>query len=184
MSLGPNSKTAPRWAAVVLILLFLSAAEWVIEGQSGVESRVRIDHFGKVSGNYYRGGQPHDDDYATLAQLGVKAIVDLRDGGPDNEQMRVEQLGMKFYRIPLSTKKAPSDGAIQRFLEIVNDPANKPVFVHCEDGEERTGVMTAVYRITHDDWNADKAFAEMQAYHFHGDDVLKHFIYSYAATKR
>ena len=35
-------------------------------------------------------------------------------------------------------------------LQIVNDPAQQPVFVHCVGGKHRTGVMTAAYcfRIT------------------------------------
>jgi len=45
-------------------------------------------------------------------------------------------------------------------------------------------VMTAVYRMTQDHWNADRAFAEMEQYHFgpaylHAE--LKKFVYTYFA---
>jgi hypothetical protein len=47
--------------------------------------------------------------------------------------------------------------------------------------------MTAVYRITHDGWTADQAYAEMKKYHFHSfrhhglkrHHALKHFVYRY-----
>ena len=47
--------------------------------------------------------------------------------------------------------------------------------------------MTAVYRITHDGWSADQAYAEMKKYHFHSfrhhglkrHHALKHFVYRY-----
>ena len=69
-----------------------------------------------------------------------------------------------------------------QFLKLVNDPANQPVYVHCAGGKHRTGVMTAVYRMTHDTWNADRAYAEMASYHFEtfiGHPTLKRFVYDY-----
>ena len=39
------------------------------------------------------------------------------------------------------------------FLKIVNDPKNQPVYVHCVGGRHRTGVMTAIYRMTVDKWS-------------------------------
>jgi len=114
-------------------------------------------------------------------------VVDLRQGGPDDEQPLLENAGMKFYSIPMTASDPPSEITIHQFLQVVNDPANQPVFVHCEDGHIRTGVMTAVYRITHDGWTADQAYAEMKKYHFHcfwrhalkRHHALKHFVYRY-----
>ena len=92
---------------------------------------------------------------------------------------------MKFYRIPLTTWDRPVEAAVQQFLKLVNDPANQPVFVHCQGGRHRTGTMTAVYRITKDGWTADRAYAEMKQYGFEtliGHPVLKKFVYDFAAT--
>ena len=47
-------------------------------------------------------------------------------------------------------KTAKEMEEIAAFLNIVNDPASQPVYVHCVGGRHRTGVMTAVYRMTHD----------------------------------
>jgi len=48
------------------------------------------------------------------------------------------------------------------FLRIVTDPAGQPVFVHCREGEDRTGMMVAVYRMVVQDWPKGKAMAEMK----------------------
>jgi len=45
---------------------------------------------------------------------------------------------------------------------MVNDPENQLVYVDCVGGRHRTGVMTAVYRMTRDGWTADQAFKEIR----------------------
>lgn len=89
---------------------------------------------------------------------------------------------MKFYRIPLTTTDRPADASIAQFLKLVTEPGNQPVYVHCHAGRHRTGVMTAVYRMTQDGWTADRAYAEMKDYRFEGfpgHPVLKKFVYDY-----
>jgi protein tyrosine/serine phosphatase len=156
-------------------------------GAANPFGRLTVDDFDKLNDNYYRGGQPKREDYVQLAALGIKTVVDLRQGGPNDEQTLLENAGVKFYSIPMTTSFPPSETTIHQFFQIVNDPAKQPVFVHCEDGHIRTGVMTALYRITHDGWTADQAYAEMKEHHFHcfwrhalkRHHALKHFVYRY-----
>ena len=145
-------------------------------------SSIRINNFGRINDNYYRGAQPESGDYADLAALGVKTVIDLTRDGRDEESGLVRRAGMKFYRIPMTTSERPSDTAVAKFLQLVNDPANQPVYVHCQGGRHRTGVMTAVYRMTQDGWTADKAYQEMKLYKFEGfpgQPTLKKFVFDY-----
>jgi tyrosine-protein phosphatase SIW14 len=145
-------------------------------------SSIRIDNFGMVNDHYYRGAQPTASDYQDLAALGVKTVVDLTFDGREDEKGLVEASGMKFVRIPLTTTDAPSDEAIARFLSLVNEPANQPVYVHCQGGRHRTGTMTAIYRITQDGWTPARAYEEMKQYRFEGfpgHPVLKKFVLGY-----
>jgi len=147
-------------------------------------AKISIDNFGSVNTTYYRGAQPTGRDYADLASLGIKLIIDLQaDGSPDERQL-VEAAGMKFSRIPMTTQMAPTSEQLALFLKLVNDPGNQPVYVHCAGGRHRTGVMTAVYRMTHDGWTANQAFEEMKVYKFGADflhPVFKKFVYAYGA---
>jgi len=89
---------------------------------------------------------------------------------------------MRFFRIPMTTRTAPTSDDISQFLQLVNNPANQPVYVHCAGGRHRTGVMTALYRMTHDGWNPDQAFKEMKQYDFGADFLhpeFKRFVYGY-----
>jgi len=145
-------------------------------------ARVHIDNFGKVDDDYYRGAQPDGRDYEDLASLGVKTIIDLTRDGRRDEKAIVERAGMSFFRIPLTTSERPPDAAVKQFLSIVNDPARQPVYVHCQGGQHRTGVMTAVYRMTKYGWSEDKAYDEMKQYKFEtfwGHPELRHFVHDY-----
>ena len=147
-------------------------------------SRIRIGNFGQVNANYYRGEQPEGRDYADLAALGIKTVIDLQEDGEANETSLVEAAGMKFYRFPMNTHVPPTSAQLAKFMEIVNDPAQQPVYVHCKGGRHRTGVMTAVYRMEQDGWTADRAFGEMKRYRFGADFLhpeFKRYVYSYGA---
>jgi tyrosine-protein phosphatase SIW14 len=148
-------------------------------------TRVQIDNFGRVDANYYRGGQPVGRDYADLAALGVRTVINLTsDDAVANEQSMVEGAGMKYVNIPMTTHAVPTAAQLAEFIKLVNDPASQPVYVHCIGGRHRTGVMTAVYRMTKDAWTGERAFAEMKQYKF-GMDFLhpefKRFVLAYHA---
>jgi protein tyrosine/serine phosphatase len=144
---------------------------------------IRIDNFGRINTNDYRGGQPLGRDYGGLAALGIHTVIDLQaDGANDDEARLVEAAGMRFHRIPMTTRVPPTVWQLAQFLSIVNDPTAQPVFVYCKGRKHRTGVMTAVYRMEQDRWTADQAFREMKGYKF-GLDFLhpefKQFVYTY-----
>jgi protein tyrosine phosphatase (PTP) superfamily phosphohydrolase (DUF442 family) len=167
-------------AAMAIASVMLPVA--IIQAASGNSSNIHIKNFGRVDDGYYRGAQPGGHDYRDLASMGVKTVIDLEMSGDRDEAGMVKGAGMKFYRIPMSDHSRPDDRAVKQFLGLVNDPANQPVFVHCHGGRHRTGAMTAVYRMTHNGWNANQAYSEMKQYEFDsgiGHGTLKDYVYSY-----
>ena len=40
-------------------------------------------------------------------------------------------------------------------------------YVHCEHGQDRTGLTIGIYRVQHDGWTKEKAYNEMIAHGFH-----------------
>jgi protein tyrosine/serine phosphatase len=169
-------------ATLIAALLLAASASAETKTNANLLARIRIKNFGRTNDNYFRGAQPDIRDYPDLAALGVKTVIDLTADGRSDEAGLVQRAGMKFYRIPLTTSEQPPEAAVTQFLKLVNDPANWPVFVHCQGGRHRTGVMTAVYRMTNDGWSANQAYDEMRQYHFEGfpgHPVLKSFVYDY-----
>jgi len=187
-------KLSRRFAAAVTVVLALGgfsatavfaasgATAATATGTASALARIQIDNFGKVDDQYYRGAQPDGRDYADLAALGVRTVIDLTRDGRSNEKGLVERTGMTFFRIPMSTGERPAEAAVKQFLSIVNDPEKQPVYVHCQGGQHRTGVMTAVYRMTKYGWTEGKAYDEMKQYKFEtffGHPELRRFVHDY-----
>jgi protein tyrosine phosphatase (PTP) superfamily phosphohydrolase (DUF442 family) len=170
------------YAAALMIALWIAAPIPAFAERSAAPSGIAIENFGRVNEGYFRGAQPKGRDYTDLAAIGVKTVIDLSNED-ETEAQSVESAGMKFVRIPLTTTAAPAQAAVAKFLALVNDPVNQPVYVHCQGGRHRTGVMTAIYRMTHDHWTPDRAFAEMLQYQFKkgwvSHDTLKNFVYNF-----
>ena len=191
--MGLAGRLSRMYAAPAVMLAVLSgvsaAAPPAVAGElpSGASAATRlstigIDNFGQVSPGYYRGAQPKGSDYADLAALGVKTVIDLTKDGDAQELSLAQAAGMRFYRIPMTTHETPSAEKVAQFLKLVDDPANQPIYVHCQGGRHRTGVMTAIYRMSNDHWTADQAFAEMKKYKYGADFLhpeFKQFVYGY-----
>jgi protein tyrosine/serine phosphatase len=149
---------------------------------AGDRAAVDIENFGKVNDHFYRGSQPKGRNFEQLAALGIKTIVDLREDAKDDARSATERAGMRYINLPMKEKSYPQADTAARFLQIVNDQANWPVFVHCAGGRHRTGVMTAVYRMAVDGWGVDQAYQEMKRYDFStswGHACYKDYVFDY-----
>ncbi|MBK9709243.1 MAG: tyrosine-protein phosphatase [Acidobacteria bacterium] len=141
-----------------------------------------IKNFGQVNDFLYRGGQPEGSDYRELSKMGIKTILDLRADSEPDEKSMAEKAGLRYLQLPLEPKSYPPADAAAKFLAIVNDKTNWPVFVHCNGGRHRTGVMIAVYRMTNEKWTVEQAYEEMKKFDFYtrfGHGSYKDYVYDY-----
>lgn len=142
-------------------------------------------HFSKVTEGIYRGGRPSLADFPELKNYKIKTVIDIQGGDADvsflgwpmsafepgetpemiqKEETLSRQLGFQFFNYPLSSVKdvdAKEAAMINQVLEVMADPGNQPVFVHCEHGMDRTGLIVALYRVFYQGWSAEKAHDEM-----------------------
>lgn len=146
----PNSSTGP------------APAERTIARKLAVEG---VPKLGEVSPTLYRGAQPTRQGFRKLAEMGISIVVDLRERGRKGERQQVTKLGMRFVSIPWNCFH-PEDTDIARFLKLLRDSRGKKVFVHCQTGDDRTGMMIAAYRMAEEGWTAEEAKKEMEAYGF------------------
>jgi protein tyrosine/serine phosphatase len=117
----------------------------------------------KVSDALYRGAQPEPAGFAQLKQMGIKTIVNLRYVHSDRDDIKEAGLAkddFNYFHIRMHAWNA-KDNDIVAFLKVMADEQNHPVFVHCQHGADRTGTMSAVYRIAFQDWTVEQALKEM-----------------------
>lgn len=129
-----------------------------------------LPNFGQVTENLYRGGQPTSAGLEKLKELGIDIIVNFRDEPQkiDGERQSVERLGMRYVSIPWRGKDDPKDLQVTEFLRLLRENPGKRVFVHCQRGSERTGVMVAAFRISEQGWTPTPALQEMETFGFRG----------------
>jgi tyrosine-protein phosphatase SIW14 len=187
---SPAAKTSSAKIPALFLFILVALALGVISyarpkdksNSKANGSAVNVENFGQVTDFYYRGGQPRGEEYNQLAAIGIKTIIDLRDDPKDYARTLTEQAGMKYINLPLDDKGYPPPDAASKFLSLVNDRENWPVYVHCAGGRHRTGAMTAVFRMTVQGWDAGRAYEEMKDYDFYtrfGHKAMKQFVFDY-----
>ena len=125
-----------------------------------------VPNFHRVDEHVFRGGQPVDAGWNSLAHLGIKLVIDLRPPAEHPvkaEEKAVRQAGMEYVNIPMKGIGVPDRDAVSKVLALMLSPAGGPVFVHCRRGADRTGTVVACYRIEHDHWTNQKALLEARS---------------------
>jgi len=132
-----------------------------------------VDNFGCVEpGALYRSAQPGAAGLRVLQhRYGIRTVINLRS--PDRVRTRplaqeevafARNHGMRFINLPYGDPSPETQ--IEKFLAIMDDPANHPVLIHCAEGKERSGVMIAAWRMRKQGWPYDRAVAEMESFGF------------------
>lgn len=137
-----------------------------------------------VSPELIRGAQPKDGGLAQLKTAGVKTIINLmhEDANTKREEAQAKKLGLNYIAMPMSHFKAVPQEVVDGFLATVSDPKMQPVFIHCNQGMDRTGTLTAIYRINNQQWTASKSYDEMLEHGFHSIfGNLTKSVYAHAA---
>jgi protein tyrosine/serine phosphatase len=123
-------------------------------------------NFGEIApGRIYRSAQPSPLFLRWLTQNhGIRTLINLRGETPGFESHYAARHGLRLISFDLSATAPPSQADVARFLQVVSDPENQPVLVHCRAGVDRTGYMLALYRIEREGWTAERALHEMNRF--------------------
>ncbi len=190
-----------RWALGLGIAAMLTIGPFVYyRVQYTTHKRLRV----VTPGVLYRSGQMTDEGFAdAVARYHIRTIVNVQDDFPDpdisrtyfdrrtvKESAMCQQLGVRFVFVPpdvIARSRAPAEqpAALDRFWEVMDDPANYPVLIHCKAGLHRTGVLVAAYRIEYEGWTPMAAFRELKAQGFgefvatSANDYIQEYVLTY-----
>lgn len=129
---------------------------------SSAANTIELPNLHLVNMTIFRGAQPQPEGLKKLVQMRVRTVINLR-GASDttfNEGKIAQDLGLKYYNFPLPSLSRPNLNEINKVLAVMRESENTPVFVHCKNGEDRTGTIIACYRIAYEGWTDDQAIAE------------------------
>jgi len=129
-----------------------------------------VENLHRVTEDLYRGAQPTAEGMRQLKAMGIRTVVNLRAFHCDDDE--IGQTALACVQIRMNAWRVEDEDLV-RFLRVVSDPKNLPVFVHCLHGSDRTGTVCAVYRIAVCGWSKDQAIREMMAGGFGFHDVFE-----------
>lgn len=127
--------------------------------------RVDIPNFRPVGNGVYRGGQPTAAGWGYLRSIGVTNVVKLNEDSEGSDGY-AERLGMTVNRFPISIiQQTIGEPCLCEVLTAVG--CIKPgTYVHCSHGQDRTGLVIALYRVRCG-WSRKDAEKEMLDDGFH-----------------
>lgn len=126
-----------------------------------------IRNFKKIDEFVYRGGQPTKDQLFDLKKEGVSCIINFRTLFVPFinfvEEEECKKLEINNISIPLISKNGPSEKNISDFFEITDKTRaeNQKTFIHCAWGKDRTGIMSALYKVKYGLDNINNCAKEM-----------------------
>lgn len=160
-----------------------TASKTVLLRDDSAEVSATLPFFHRLDANYTRGAEPAHGGIETIKRLGIKTIVDLRSiyDHTDELGIAVERSGLQYRWLPTSVWNPPTDKEAKAFVSLVGDKTQGPFYVFCADGVNRTGEMSAIYRVAESKWSVVQALKEADDFGFNPYYYnLRTYVYTYA----
>jgi protein tyrosine/serine phosphatase len=135
----------------------------------GVRNLHRVNEF------LYRSAQPSEVGMRNLERLGIRRVINLRAFHCDLSKFG--GTGLVNHRLHVFTWTVQERQVI-RVLRMLRSPENGPFLIHCKHGADRTGLMTAMFRIVEQGWSKQAAIQEMvqggYGYHAMWQNIIRY----------
>lgn len=110
-----------------------------------------------------RSQQPKHKNLALLNELGIRTVISFRQWHTD--EALLSDSSIAHVNIPIYSGNIRDTEVIAALNAIMHARQNGPVLIHCWHGADRTGLISAMYRIIYQGWSKEAAIQEM----IHGD---------------
>jgi len=170
----------------IVMAVVAAAAASAYLGIETRRNRLIWDHFDVVKPDIlYRSGQLNGDQLTrAIGRYGLRTIVNFQRPGPDVDRERIlaRRQGVDFLNLPMSGDGFGQESQFREVLKACDDPARRPVLVHCARGTCRTGASVALYRFERDGWTIDDVSAEMRRQSYK-DGWLPGYVFNMVAPR-
>lgn len=125
-----------------------------------------VQNFSRVDTAFACGGATTPVAIQALKADGFTSIVNLRaadEPGANvaDEGSAARTAGIQYCHLPFRTA-TPDTAIVDRFLAVVGQPTNQPVFIHCSTAS-RAAALWLIKRARLDGWTVEEALTEAEA---------------------
>jgi len=134
-----------------------------------------VPNLHRLTPTLYRSEQPTALGMKNLEKLGIRTVINLRYFNNDRKEAAGTLL--RTERVKILTWNIDDEHVID-VMRMLKQKENGPFLIHCQHGADRTGLMSAMYRILEQGWAVDDALAELTGggygYHSVWTNILRY----------
>ncbi|MBK5417191.1 phosphatase domain-containing protein [Pseudomonas sp. TH31] len=112
----------------------------------------------QMSPTLYRSALPDSGAVPLLEKLKVGTVINFL---PESDKSWLSTPGIDQVQLPYRTNHVDDAQVIAALRAIQTAEAKGPVLMHCKHGSDRTGLMSAMYRVVVQGWSKEDALNEM-----------------------
>jgi protein tyrosine/serine phosphatase len=117
-----------------------------------------VPNLHRLTPTLYRSEQPTALGMKNLEKLGIRTVINLRAFNDDLDEIRGTAL--RAVHVPVFTWHLETEDVVQ-VMRTLRHAEDGPFLIHCQHGADRTGLMSAMYRMLEQKWTAEDALAEL-----------------------
>jgi uncharacterized protein (TIGR01244 family) len=132
-----------KWFAGVFVLALGLAAYAQPPVDDAAVRDLSIDNLRHPQSNVWSSGQPTREQFAALAELGVKHVINLRPAEEQDwdEAAYVASLGMHYHLIPVAGAAGITAANAEQLAGTLRQLGDAPVLLHCSSGNRVGGLI-------------------------------------------
>jgi protein tyrosine/serine phosphatase len=112
----------------------------------------------QMSPTLYRSALPDKGAVQLLEKLKVGTVITFL---PESDADWLSSPGIKQVQLPYRTNHVDDADVLAALRAIQEAESQGPVLMHCKHGSDRTGLMSAMYRVVVQGWSKEDALNEM-----------------------
>jgi protein tyrosine/serine phosphatase len=134
-----------------------------------------VPNLHRITASLYRSEQPTALGMKNLEKLGIRTVINLRFFNSDEDE--VKGTSLRTERTKILTWSI-GDKHVIEVMKMLEKTENGPFLIHCQHGADRTGLMTAMYRILEQGWSPEEALKELTdggfGYHSMWSNIIRY----------
>lgn len=123
----------------------------------------------RLDDKLFRSEQLTEKDYELLRKNNINTLINLRFFDRNDDRQAFGKTPLTLVNTPLLTWSITPQEVARVLWQIEQHQRNGAVLIHCYHGADRTGLISAMYRVVYQNWELNEAKREMMQgpYGFH-----------------